>query len=156
MAITDLASVLLMVATNVFASTCTSAPQPIPSASPQNGSASATGPSQNAGDTVPALQILSPKDGETITLPSAVRYAIKGVTLAADGAHIEAFLQGVADSPMVVLELSDEVGLAYLPSNKLLTGRRDLTFVLTRADGTRFDNGESRVTVYKLTIQGGR
>jgi hypothetical protein len=149
-------SVVLLFAVNAFVSSaCTSAASP--AATPTS---VAAGPVQNQGQStpaaVPALQILSPKDGETITLPSAVRFEVTGFTLAREGAHIAAFIRGVADGPVVALDSSDQTGLAYLPSNKLLTGKRDLTFALAKADGTLLENPEARVTVSGLTIQGGR
>ena len=150
-------SVVLLFALNAFVSACTSAASP--AATPTSVTA---GPAQNQGQsttpaaTVPALQILSPKDGDTITLPGAVRFEVTGFTLARGGAHIAAFIRGVPDAPVVALDSSDETGLAYLPSNKLLTGKRDLTFALARADGTLLENPEARVTVSALTIQGGR
>ena len=85
-----------------------------------------------------------------------MRFEVTGFTLAREGAHIAAFIRGVADGPVVALDSSDQTGLAYLPSNKLLTGKRDLTFALARADGTLLENPEARVTVSGLTIQGGR
>jgi hypothetical protein len=148
-------SVVLLFAVNAFMSSCTSAPAPAATPTPV-APAAAQGQGQSTPAAVPALQILSPKDGETITLPSAVRFEVTGFTLARGGAHIAAFMRGVADGPVVALDSSDETGLAYLPSNKFLTGKRDLTFALARADGTLLENPEARVTVSGLTIQGGR
>jgi hypothetical protein len=140
------ASVLVLV-TNLFVASCTMMPSEIPSATTQTAAA----------DTVPTLQILSPKDDDTITLPNAVRFAVRGFTVAnGEGGQIMAFVQGTADGSVVALEFSDEVGLAYLPSNKFLTGKRDLTFALAKADGTLLSNPEARVTVRRLTIQGRR
>jgi hypothetical protein len=148
-------SVVLLFAVNALMSACTSATSPAPTPT-----SVAAAPVQNQGQgapaSAPALHILSPKDGETITLPAAVRFEITGFTLARGGAHIAAFIRGVPDGPVVALDSSDETGLAYLPSNKLLTGKRDLTFALARADGTLLENPEARVTVSELTIQGGR
>ena len=143
--IVDSASVLVFV-TNLLVASCTTMPSEIPSATTHTASA----------DTVPTLQILSPKEDDTITLPSAVRFAVRGFTVAKGGGQIKAFMQGAADGPVVVLEFSNEEGLAYLPSNKLLTGKRNLTFALAKADGTLLSNPEARVTVQRLTIQGRR
>jgi hypothetical protein len=148
-------AVVLFFAVNAFMSSCTSAATP--AATPTSvAPASVNGQEQRTPAAVPALQILSPKDGETITLPSAVRFEVTGFTLTRGGAHIAAFIRGVADGPVVALDSSDETGLAYLPSNKFLTGKRDLTFALAGADGTLLGNPEARVTVSGLTIQGGR
>jgi len=105
---------------------------------------------------VPTLEILSPKDGETITPPTAVRFAVTGFTLATGRGHIEVFMAAIAESPRVALETSDEPGLAYLPDDKGFTGRRDLVFVLAEADGTLLENPEARVTIHGLTIEGRR
>jgi hypothetical protein len=43
-----------------------------------------------------------------------------------------------------------------LPDDKMLTGKRDLTFVLVRPDGTRLANREARVTVYDVLLAGRR
>jgi len=149
------ASVVLLFAVNAFASSCASVTTPAATPTPV-AAAPAQGQGQSAPAAVPTLQILSPKNGETMTLPSAVRFEVTGFTLARGGAHIAAFMRGVADGPVVALDSSDETGLAYLPSNKFLTGMRDLTFALARADGTLLENPEARVTVSGLTIQGGR
>jgi hypothetical protein len=111
---------------------------------------------QIAASPVPTLVILSPNDGETITPPTPVRFTVSGFTLGQGGGHIEAFVAGMADTLSVELQLSGTSGLAYLPANKLLTGMRDVTFVLARADGTLLENPEARVTVSRLTILGGR
>lgn len=105
---------------------------------------------------VPVLQILAPKDGETITPPTEVRYAVAGFGLGGDEGRIVAFVRGVADPIHVKLELTSQSGVANLPANKLLTGKRDLVFALARADGTLLQNPEARQTVYGLTIFGGR
>jgi hypothetical protein len=148
-------AVVLLFSVNAFTSSCTSAATP--EATPTSvAPASVQGQEQSTSATVPTLQILSPKDFETITLPAAVRFEVTGFTLTSGGAHIAAFIGGVADGNVVALDSSDETGLAYLPSNKFLTGKRDLTFALARADGTLLANPEARVTVSGLTIQGGR
>jgi hypothetical protein len=105
---------------------------------------------------VSALQIIAPKDGQTITPPTDVRFAVVGFELGADAGSIVAFVRGVADPVHVELDLTEKVGVASLPANKLLTGKRDLVFALARPDGTLLTNPEARATVYGLTIQGGR
>ncbi len=105
---------------------------------------------------VPTLRVLSPKDGETITPPTVVRYTVTGYTLTEGGGRMLAFIGSLADRVSVELQLGNEPGLAYLPANKLLTGRRDLTFALAKPDGSLLANPESRATIYGLTIQGGR
>ena len=46
--------------------------------------------------------------------------------------------------------------VAVLPDDKLLSGRRDLTFVLVSADGTQLANREARATVYGVVLAGRR
>jgi hypothetical protein len=142
---TNPASVLVLV-TNLVVASCTTMPSGVPSATTPTAAA----------DTVPTLQILSPKNDDTITLPNAVRFAVRSFTVTKGGGQIMAFAQGAADGPVVALEFTNEEGLAYLPSNKFLTGKRDLTFALAKADGTLLENPEARVTVQRLTIQGRR
>jgi hypothetical protein len=43
-----------------------------------------------------------------------------------------------------------------LPDDKMLTGKRDLTFVLVRSDGSRPANREARSTVYGVLLAGRR
>jgi len=105
---------------------------------------------------VPTLEILSPTDGATINPPTAVRFTVSGFSLADGNGHIEVVVRGLGNDVRVELQSGGAPGLAYLPANKLLTGRRDLTFILTQADGTPLENPEARVTVYGLTILGGR
>ena len=99
---------------------------------------------------VPTLQVLSPKDGETVTPPTAVRYAVTGYTLGQGDAHIVAFLGSLTDRISVDLQAGNQPGLAYLPADKRLSGRRDLTFALVNSDGSPLANPEARATVYGL------
>ena len=105
---------------------------------------------------VPTLELLSPADGDTITLPTAVRFAISGYKPINGDGHIQAILREGSERIIIDLQQSKEPGLAYLPANKLLSGRRDLTFTLTTADGTPLKNAEAGATVRALTIEGGR
>jgi hypothetical protein len=105
---------------------------------------------------VPTLQIIAPSDGAIITPPTRVRYAVTGFELGPEAGHIVAFIEGVLEPVHVQLELTGQAGVAILPEEKLASGRRDVTFVLTKADGTPLQNPEARETVFGLTIQGGR
>jgi len=145
MLIMNAAAVLMLLATNLLVASCST---------PRDISSAITPTSQQAA--VPTLRILSPKDSDTIVLPSRVRFTVNAFTVAKGEGQVKAFAAGSADSPVVALEISDEPGVASLPSNKFLTGRRDLTFALANADGTLLENPEARVTVRQLTIQGGR
>ena len=46
--------------------------------------------------------------------------------------------------------------LLTLPDDKRLTGKRDLSFVLVRPDGSRPANREARATVYGVLLAGRR
>jgi hypothetical protein len=104
----------------------------------------------------PTLEITSPKPGEVISPPTPVRFAVSDFAVAKGAGHIEVFMPGVPGSASVPLQETDEPGLAYLPADKFLSGKRDLTFVLARGDGAHLDNPEARVTITGLTIQGRR
>ena len=57
---------------------------------------------------------LSPKDGETVTPPTAVRYTVTGYTLGQASGHIVAFVGGLTDRISIDLQAGNEPGLAYL------------------------------------------
>ena len=109
-----------------------------------------------APNAVPTIEILSPKAGETISPPTAVRFRVGGFAIGVGAGRIIAFVRGSADNVRVELQLGNETGVATLPANKLLTGRRDLTFALVSADGTLLESSEAQVTISGLTILGGR
>jgi hypothetical protein len=96
--------------------------------------------------TVPTLQV-ELGDGATLHLPAAIHYAVSGLT----GRTHVALLTGGR-----TLDLTAAAGVLTLPDDKMLTGKRDLTFVLERADGTRLANREARVTVYGVLLAGRR
>lgn len=103
---------------------------------------------------VPTLQLIDLRDGGTIRLPLAVRYSVTGFRVGAGAGRIVALTN---DAERPTLELNVETpGVAYLPDDKMLTGKRDLTFVLAEADGTQLTNREARVTVFGVTIAGRR
>jgi hypothetical protein len=107
------------------------------------------------GRDVATLQILSPKDGDTLSLPAPVSYSVHGFLLGESQGRILAFVRGYSGIPRLDLRLSGP-GLAYLPQNPLLTGHRDVTFALAQPDGVILPNPEAQVTVHDLTLQGGR
>ena len=149
----NIASMLLILSSNVLVGSCTAVPA---QSSDQAVGVIPTPAVAPVAAVVPTLRIVAPKDGETITPPAPVRFVTTGFTLAKDGGHIEVFMPAVVGSPHIALQTSDEASVAILPANKLFTGRRDLTFVLANADGTLLENSEARVTIRGLTIEGGR
>ena len=102
--------------------------------------------------TVPTLQLLL-SDGDTLHLPAAVRYAVTGFRVGRGAGGIVAATEG---GNRVELQLGREAGVAYLPDDKMLTGKRDLTFTLTQADGTPLTNREASVTVFDILFTGRR
>jgi hypothetical protein len=101
---------------------------------------------------VPTLQLLDLRDGATLTLPFAVRYAVTGFSIGGSTGKI-VVLANVPERPTLEPDLSTP-GVAYLPDDKMLSGRRDLTFVLARPTGEQLANREARVTVYGVTLAG--
>lgn len=109
-----------------------------------------------APSTAPTLEIMSPRPGETITPPTAVRFKVSGFVVGPGAGRIVAFIRGSVDNVRVELILGAEPGLASFPANKLFSGRHDLAFALARADATLLENSEAQVIVQGLTILGGR
>ena len=96
---------------------------------------------------VPSLQI-GLTDGASLHLPGTVPFAVDGfsgrVMLLAAGRTYD--LGATTRTPRVLT----------LPDDKVLTGKRDLTFVLVRPDGWRPANREARATVYGVLLAGRR
>lgn len=90
-------------------------------------------------------------------MPAEVRYEISGFAggLPA-GVHLHAVLGNPADGYRIELALAGLVGVATLPDDKMLPGRRDLTFVLAQPDHTPFPNPQASVTIRGLLITGRR
>lgn len=108
-------------------------------------------------DRPPALQILAPRDGETVTLPTEVRYALTDPDGALQsGAQLHAIVGDPATGFVLELIPTGTAGVALLPDDKRLPGRRDLTFVLARPDRTPYPNPLARATVRDLIIAGRR
>jgi hypothetical protein len=103
--------------------------------------------------TVPTLQLVGLGDGAVLHLPAEVRYAVTGFRVGAGRGGIVLLAAGT----QYRLRLGEGVlTVLTLPDDKMLTGRRDLTFVLTKADGTQLGNREARVTVFGVTLAGRR
>jgi hypothetical protein len=105
--------------------------------------------------TVPTLQILELQDGARLSLPAAIHFAVTGFRVGPGSGRIVA-ITGDTSRPMIELQLTESPGVAYLPDDKMLTGKRDLTFALTQPDGTLVANRESRVTVFDVLLAGRR
>jgi hypothetical protein len=108
---------------------------------------------------VPILRIISPKDGETITLPAEIQYQIMGLEGGdVPPVHIHAFVGDPTSTYQIEIPIQTLAGVAILPDEKaaFLPGHRDLTFQLAYSDHTLMSNPEARVTIYNLTIEGRR
>lgn len=113
-------------------------------------------PTPSGATSGPSLRIASPKEGDSVQQPVQVEYVITGI----DADAIQQYrLQVMVGSPPIStteLALTGLDGTAVLPADKLLTGRRDLTFTLVRLDGTTPTNPALAVTIRGVTITGGR
>ena len=100
---------------------------------------------------VPTLQI-DVADGDTLDLPATVRYKVTGFRVGTGAGKIIAS-NGASD---VALQPGTQTGTFVLPDDKTLTGRRDLTFALADATGTKLPNREATVKVYDVLLAGRR
>ncbi|GAA2518785.1 hypothetical protein [Streptomyces longisporus] len=104
-------------------------PSPTPTTA-STGTPSTAGPSGTA--TVPAVSITTLRSGGTLTLPATVGYAITGLHFtASDGYRLHLTL-GSSGSYGLDLPLSGPSGTVTIPRDKMLPGKRDLTFTLAR------------------------
>jgi hypothetical protein len=118
-----------------------------------------TASAQGGDQTVPTLKVLQPTDGETITLPAEIYYEVTGLE-AGDSpyyAYMNVFVgEDPEESFQIEIPLESQSGVAELPDDKRLPGRKDLTFQLARADHTLLSNPEAIVTIRELVIEGRR
>ncbi|MGH2657230.1 MAG: hypothetical protein ACRDIZ_11130 [Actinomycetota bacterium] len=126
-----------------------SAPQDAPAISSAGTPASPTAIEEADG---PALTIISPGSGETVTAPVTIRYEILGVDVA-PGMHLHAFVDSTTATP-IEIPLRGSSGSAVLPGHPLLGGRRDLILQLARADHRPVEG--ARVVLHDLIIEGER
>lgn len=99
---------------------------------------------------VPSLQLVGLADGAVLHLPAQVHFAVSGFPVGPGAGGITLLAAGREYR----LQLGS--GVLTLPDDKMLTGKRDLTFVLVRPDGTQLANREARVTVYGVVLAGRR
>lgn len=102
--------------------------------------------------TVPTLQLAGLADGASLHLPAVVHYTVTGFKVG-PGAGMIAAYDGTTE---IALQPGPDAGSVTLPDDKRLTGRRDLTFVLEDATGTRLANREAVVRVYNVVLAGRR
>ena len=105
----------------------------------------------------PTLIILKPKDRETITLPAEIHYMVTGFQVGEQtGGHMNAFVGDPESSFQIEIPLETQSGIAILPDDKRLPGKKDLTFQLAQADNQLLPNPEAKVTIKELAIEGRR
>lgn len=117
---------------------------------------SGTTPSPSAQTALPRLSIVHPATGDTVQAPVKVEYVIMGLNPDVVGQYR---MRVTLDSPPIYsanLALAGLQGTAVLPDDKRITGRRDLTFSLVKADGTALANPEATVKISGVTITGRR
>jgi hypothetical protein len=110
-----------------------SATSATPSAKPTaegTGTPSTAGPSGTV--TVPDVSITTLHSGGTITLPATVGYTITGLHFtASDGYRLHLTL-GASGPYSLDFPLKGPTGTVTIPRDKMLPGKRDLTFALAR------------------------
>lgn len=105
----------------------------------------------------PTLVILSPHNGQEVVSPFVVRYRVTGFAV---GKPLRRYLHAYTGKPgasfRIELPLLRQAGQVTVPDHPMLSGRRNLTFVLARANHQDLRNPEARFTVYRLLISGSR
>jgi hypothetical protein len=102
--------------------------------------------------TVPTLQVIGVADGTTLQLPAVVHFAVTGYRVAPGAGKVLAYSGG----QMISLQPGPDGSSVTIPDDKMLTGRRDLTFALADTSGQPLANVESRVQVYRVLLAGRR
>ncbi|MFF4576039.1 hypothetical protein [Streptomyces sp. NPDC001410] len=133
----------------------TSATNTAPSAThttPAPGTPSTAEPSRPA--TTPELNITTLRPGGTVTLPATVGYTISGLHFSAsDGYQLRLSLGGSA-SYSLDLPINSPAGSVTIPRDKMLPGKRDLTFTVVREGGASAWSTRHAVHVDDVTIHG--
>lgn len=111
-----------------------------------------SGPPASA--TVPEVRITTLRPGATLTLPAAVGYTITGLRFtASDGYRLQLTLGG-AGSYRLDLPLTGPTGTVTIPRDKMLPGKRDLTFTVVREGGASASPAQRAAHVAGITIYG--
>lgn len=106
---------------------------------------------QVKGPETPALRILSPQAGDTVTAPVPVSYAVTGYQA---GLALAAF-PGDTSGYRADLPLAAASGTVLL-DDKAFSGKRTLTFALEGSDHTLVPGSSARVSLADVVIEGGR
>lgn len=116
----------------------------------------ATGGARPEGGTAPTLTIQSPRTGETVTAPFDVAYEVTGFEVGAGNGFLQMIVAGAENAKPIEIPLTEAKGVVKVGDDKMLTGKRDLTFALAGADHKLLANPEAQVTVRDVIIEGRR
>ena len=120
------------------------------------GSTAVAAPWDRGATTPPKLTISAPETGETVRTPFAVHYAVTGFRVGrAPLGHVRLYVDRIGGFRIDLTTLR-QTGQAVVSAHPLLSGKRTLIFVLTRADGTLVLNAKARVVVPDVVIVGGK
>jgi hypothetical protein len=133
------------------------------SAAPTGGASSATTPppSSESGTASPSpsgstavVRITTLRSGQTITLPATIGYAVTGLHFDASSGYRLRVQLGASGSYGLDLPISSPTGTVKLPRDKMLPGKRDLTFSLTRTGVTADQLSQRVASLTDVTIYG--
>jgi hypothetical protein len=100
----------------------------------------------------PTLRILSPRAGAEVLLPAAIHYEVIGYKTG----YLRAFVGEPGTSFHVDIPFKKPAGVVYLPKDKQLSGKVDVTFWLITPNHQVLANHEAHVTVSNLLLMGSR
>ncbi len=104
----------------------------------------------------PYLVILAPIDGAKVEAPFPVRYRITGFRVGPEAGHMNVYTGVVGHSFKLEVPLTRTSGTVRVPDHPMLSGYRDITFVLVRADGSILTQPSARFRVEDVLISGSR
>lgn len=127
-----------------------------PAAGSPSNTARPVAPTSESQATVPSLQIISPKAGDTVAAPFTVRYSISGIDTATLAQLNIRMTIGNPAFYTISLPISGSQGSVTVPDDKMISGYRDLVFSLVRVDQAPVAGSPAAVVVSGITISGRR
>ncbi|MQY39636.1 hypothetical protein SRB17_76630 [Streptomyces sp. RB17] len=118
----------------------------------ETGTPSTAVPSRTA--TTPELSITTLHAGATISLPATIGYAVTGAHFAASAGYRLHLTLGGSGSYSLDLPIKGPTGTVTIPLDKMLPGKRDLTFTVVRAGGASAWAAQHAAEVADVTIYG--
>ncbi|MFI6358499.1 hypothetical protein ACIBJF_39170 [Streptomyces sp. NPDC050743] len=110
------------------------------------------GPSRTT--TTPELSITTLHAGATISLPATIGYNITGAHFTASAGYRLRLTLGGSGSYSLDLPIKGPTGTVTIPLDKMLPGKRDLTFTVVRAGGASAWSTQHGTEVAHVTIYG--